>query len=382
MSKKKCYDIAVLPGDGTGPELTEEVFKVWHAAQQIFPGFSLNTTSFEAGAGLYLRTGEILPKEEFAAISKSDAIYKAPVGLPDAILPDGTEAGMTDVILRSSLDLWANVRPVKIRAGVSSVLKNIGAGDIDYVVVRENTEGLYSAWNIPPERASQTFAPAGLVLRDEVAMDNLVITRKATERIVRYAFDLAMKRNGCPADATRRVTCVDKANVLKSYAFFRKIYDEIAVDYPEIETDYAYIDAMTQWQIRTPGYFDVVVAENLFGDIITDLGAATIGSVGMGPGANIGDDIAMFEPIHGSAPKYTGKRVVNPIASILSGAMMLDWLGETHGNPDARQAADLVEKAVDALLAEAKSLTYDLGGKSRTDEVGDAIVRKMETLVH
>ncbi len=380
MTGKNRYDISVLPGDGIGPELTEEVAKVLNTAQQIFSGFSLTYNYFEAGAGLYLRTGEILPRVEFEAIAKSDAIYKAPVGLPDAILPDGTEAGVTDVILRSSLDLWANIRPVKMRTGVSSVLKSVQTGDIDYIVVRENTEGLYSAWNLSPERASNTPAPAGLILRDEVAIDNLVITRKASERIIRYAFDLAMKRNGCPAGGTRKVTCVDKANVLKSYAFFRKIYNEIAAGYPQIETDYAYIDAMTQWQIRTPGHFDVVVAENLFGDIITDLGAATVGSVGMGPGANIGDNIAMFEPIHGSAPKYTGKRVANPIASILSGAMMLDWLGLTYANPDAGRAADLVEKAVDAVLEEGTTLTYDLGGESRTNEVGDAIVRKMEIL--
>jgi 3-isopropylmalate dehydrogenase len=380
MVDKSTYDIAVLPGDGIGPELTEEVIKILNVAQQVFDAFRLNFNYYETGAGLYLRTGEILPQEEFDSIAKSDAIYKAPVGLPDAVLPDGTEAGVTDVLLRSSLDLWANVRPIKMRPGVKSVLKDVQPGGIDYVVVRENTEGLYSAWNLSPERVSQTTSPSGLVLRDEVAVDNLVISRKASERIVRYAFDLATQRTGCPEDGVRRVTCVDKANVLKSYAFFRKIYDEVADDYPQVQKDYAYIDAMTQWQIRTPAYFDVVVAENLFGDIISDLAAATVGSVGMGPGANIGDDIAMFEPIHGSAPKYTGKKISNPIASILSAAMMLDWLGSKYKNGDAKQAADLVEKAVDAVLLEGKYMTYDLGGTSRTPEVGDAIIKKMESL--
>lgn len=380
MSVEGRFEIAVLPGDGTGPELTQEVLKVLKTAQGIFNGFSLEFSFFEAGAGLYLRTGEILPQAEFDAISKSDAIYKAPVGLPEAVLPDGTEAGMTDVLLRSSLDLWANIRPVKLRPGVTSILKDVPAGGIDYVVVRENTEGLYSAWNVSPEKATQTPAPAGMVLRNEVAMDNLVVTRKASERIIRYAFELAERRDGCPQDGTKRVTCVDKANVLKSYAFFRKIFDEVAVDYPQIEKDYAYIDAMTQWQVRTPAYFDVVVAENLFGDIISDLAAATVGSVGMGPGANIGDNIAMFEPIHGSAPKYTGKKVSNPIASILSGSMMLDWLGTKHRNQGAKQAAVLIEKAVDAVLLDGRCLTYDLGGKSKTDEVGDAITRKIEGL--
>jgi 3-isopropylmalate dehydrogenase len=380
MVEKTSYEISVLPGDGIGPELTEEVIKVLNTALQIFVGFSLNFTYFEAGAGLYLRTGEIFPREEYDAIAKSDAIFKAPVGLSEAVLPDGTEAGVTDVILRSSLDLWANVRPAKMRPGVKSPLKDVQTGDIDYVIVRENTEGLYSAWSISPEKATRAPAPAGLVLRDEVCTDNLIITRSASERIIRYAFDLAMQRKGCPADGSRRVTCVDKANVLKSYAFFRKIYDEIAACYPEIQKDYAYVDAMTQWQIRTPGYFDVVVTENFLGDIISDLGAATVGSVGMGPGANIGDNIAMFEPIHGSAPKYTGKRVSNPIASILSASMMLDWLGLKYENQDAKQAADLVEKAVDAVLLEGRCLTYDLGGESKTNELGDAIVKKMEAL--
>jgi len=380
MADKSTYNIAVLPGDGIGPELTEEVIKTLSVAQQIFNDFSLNFNYYEAGAGLYLRTGEILPREEYDAIAKSDAIYKAPVGLPDAVLPDGTEAGVTDVLLRSSLDLWANVRPIKMRPGVKSVLKDVQTGGIDYVIVRENTEGLYSAWNVSPEKATLAPSPAGLILRDEVSVDNLVISRKASERIIRFAFDLAAQRSGCPEDGTHRVTCVNKANVLKSYAFFRKIYDEIAVDYPQIQKDYAYVDAMTQWQIRTPGYFDVVVAENLFGDIISDLGAATVGSIGMGPGANIGDDIAMFEPIHGSAPKYTGKKISNPIASILSAAMMLDWLGAKYENRDAKRAANLIEKAVDAVLLEGRYMTYDLGGKSKTTEVGDAIVKKMEAL--
>jgi 3-isopropylmalate dehydrogenase len=378
--EKTNYNIAVLPGDGIGPELTDEVIKVLNTAQQIYTGFSLEYTFLEAGAGLYLRTGEIMPREEYDVILKSDAIYKAPVGLPGAVLPDGTEAGVTDVILRSSLDLWANVRPIKIRPGVTSPLKDIHTGAIDYVVVRENTEGLYAAWNTSPQKATQTPAPAGVVLRDEVSTDNLIITRKASERIIRFAFDLAMQRKGCPADGTRRVTCVDKANVLKSYAFFRKIYDEIAVDHPGIQKDYAYGDAMTQWQVRNPGYYDVIVAENFLGDIISDLGAATVGSVGMGPGANIGDDRAMFEPIHGSAPKYAGKRISNPIASILSAAMMLEWLGSKYANRESKQAAELVEMAVDAALLEGKYLTYDLGGESKTDELGDAIVKQMETL--
>ena len=377
--KKTTYQIAVIPGDGTGPELTAEGLKVLKAAQGINGGFQLNYTQYELSAGLYLRTKEIIPVDEFDGISKSDAIVKGPIGLYEARHPDGTELSQ-DNLLRTSLDMWANVRPIKLRPGATTVLKGIEVGDIDYVVVRENSEGLYSAWAISPEQAKYAPLPSGLVMRNEVAVDLLMVTRSATERICKYAFELAKRRNGCPQDGIRKVTCVDKANVLKSFAFFRKIYDQVAENYPEINKDYAYCDAMTQWQIRRPGYFDVVVAENMFGDIITDLAAATVGSVGMGPGANIGDKIAMFEPIHGSAPKYAGLNVVNPIGMILSMSMMLDWLGIRNENQNAIKAGKLIEDAVDAVLAEGKVRTQDLGGTSKTSQVGDAIAMKMEEL--
>jgi 3-isopropylmalate dehydrogenase len=377
--KKTKYQIAVIPGDGTGPELTAEGLKVLKAAQETKGGFQLNYTHYELSARLYLRTKEIIPVDEFDGISKSDAIVKGPIGLYEARHPDGTELSQ-DNLLRTSLDMWANVRPIKLRPGATTVLKGIEVGDIDYVVVRENSEGLYSAWAISPEQAKYAPLPSGLVMRNEVAVDLLMVTRSATERICKYAFELAKRRNGCPQDGIRKVTCVDKANVLKSFAFFRKIYDQVAENYPEINKDYAYCDAMTQWQIRRPGYFDVVVAENMFGDIITDLAAATVGSVGMGPGANIGDKIAMFEPIHGSAPKYAGLNVVNPIGMILSMSMMLDWLGIRNENQDTIKAGKLIEDAVDAVLAEGKVRTKDLGGTSKTSQVGDAIVMKMQEL--
>lgn len=370
--------IAVLPGDGTGPELIEEGIKVLESVQQVTPSFNLSFTKFEAGSDLYKRTGVVCPPEVFDACKKMDAIYKGPIGLPDVRYPDGTELNV-DILLRFGLDLYANIRPVKLRAGVSTILKDKKAGDIDYVVVRENTEGLYASWAGDIAKTKSAHAD-GIILRDELATDTLIITRKGTERIVKYALELARKRNGAPVDGKKRVTCVDKSNVLKSYAFFRKVFDEVASGYPDISRDYAYIDAMTQWMIRSPEWFDVVVVENMFGDIITDLGSATVGSIGLGPSANIGENNAMFEPIHGSAPKYAGKNTVNPIGQILAGKMMLEWLGERYNDDKARLAAEKIEKATTAILVEGKIMTSDLGGTSKTNEVGDAIAKKIKEL--
>lgn len=373
------FKIGVIPGDGIGPELMAEGMKVIKAASEVIGGFKMDFIEFGLSAKLYLRTKEIIPREEFDAIMTCDAIIKGPIGLFEARHPDGTELSQ-DNLLRTALDLWANVRPIKLRAGAKTILKDKHAGDIDYVVVRENSEGLYSAWSMSPEQIKYSAMPSGLVLRDEVAVDLLMITRRATERICKYAFDLASRRKGCPKDGTQKVTCVDKANVLKSFAFFRRIYEETASKYPTICKDYAYCDAMTQWQIRSPEYFDVVVAENMFGDIITDLGAATVGSIGLGPAANIGNNIAMFEPIHGSAPKYAGQNIANPIGMILAAAMMLNWLGEKYQNDNTMRAGRLIEDAVDAVMRRGEIYTKDLGGNSTTSEVGNAIAKDIEEL--
>lgn len=373
---KDRYHIAVLPGDGTGPELIEEGIKVLESAQEATPGLSLSFTTYGAGSELYRQTGVVCPPEVFDACRGADAIYKGPIGLPDVRYPDGTELNV-DILLRIGLDLYANVRPIRLRPGVSTVLKDRKVGDIDYIVVRENTEGIYASWagDIAKTRRAQA---SGIILRDEIAVDTILITRRGTERIVKHAFELARKRKGAPVDGKRRVTCVDKSNVLKSYAFFRKIFDEIATEYSDVDRDYAYIDAMTQWMVRTPEWFDVVVVENMFGDIITDLGAATVGSIGLGPSANIGEDNAMFEPIHGSAPKYAGKGIANPIGQILAGKMMLEWLGERYRDQRASLAAERIETAVTAILAEKRTVTSDLGGTSKTNEVGDAIANRIK----
>ncbi|MEM2094120.1 MAG: isocitrate/isopropylmalate family dehydrogenase [Candidatus Bathyarchaeia archaeon] len=217
----------------------------------------------------------------------------------------------------------------------------------------------------------------GIILRDELATDTLIITRKGTERIVRFAFEYAKNRTGSPLDGKRRVTCVDKSNVLRSYAFFRKVYDDVAKGYPEIEKDYAYVDAMTQWMVRKPERYDVVVVENIFGDILSDLAAVLVGGMGLCPSMNAGERYAMFEPIHGSAPDHAGKNDVNPVASILSGKMMLEWLANKFCDRAAKTAAERIEEAVTSVLAEGKVRTYDLGGLSSTKEMGDAIADKI-----
>jgi 3-isopropylmalate dehydrogenase len=205
----------------------------------------------------------------------------------------------------------------------------------------------------------------------------MVLTRKGTERIIRYAFELAKKRKGAPKDGRKRVTCVDKANVLKSYAFFRKIYNEVAGDYPDIDRDYAYIDAMVLWMNQIPEHYDVIVTENMFGDIISDLAASTVGGMGMAPSGDIGEYHAVFQPSHGTAPTLAGKGIANPIATILSGSMMLEWLGFRHRDTQALEAAQKIEEAVTRVLAEGKVKTPDIGGSAKTWEVGDAIVERL-----
>jgi len=363
------YKIVAMPGDGVGPELMKEVLKVLEAAQEVTPGLSLEFDEVDAGATLYKKTGSPFPPGLYDICEKADAFFKGPMGLPGVRHPDGSEIGQ-DVLLglRRRFDLYVNLRPAKLYQGVSCPIVGKKAGDIDLVIARENTEGLYASHG------------AGIILRDEVATDTLLITRKGTERIVRFAFEYARKRSGAPLDGKRRVTCIDKSNVLKSYAFFRRVFDEVAKGYPEIERDYAYVDAMTQWLVRKPEWYDVVVAENIFGDILSDLAAVLVGGMGLCPSMNAGDEHAMFEPIHGSAPAHTGKNDVNPIASILSGKMMLEWLADRHEDKAARAAAARIEKGVTSTLAEGKVRTYDLGGSSKTSEMGSAIAQRVRQL--
>ena len=352
------YRITVIPGDGIGPEVMAEALKILRAVETAFPGLTFACTEYRAGASCYKETGSDLPAETLEACRAADAILFGSTGDPSIRFADGTEIA-PQLTLRFVLDLYAGIRPIKRYAGVPAIL----AGDpaIDYVIMRENCEGLYASRG------------AGVKVGEQVAVDNMVITRPGTERIVRYAFRLAQQRRGASADGKRRVTCVDKANVLKSMAFFRQIFYEVAKEFSGIQTEHAYVDAMTMYMVQRPLHFDVVVAENMFGDIISDLAAGTVGGLGLAPSADVGDRFGLFQPSHGTAPDIAGKGIANPIAQILSAGMMCAWLGERKQDPLALEAARAIETAVERTLADRRFHTADLGGSAKTPAVGDAV---------
>ncbi|MGQ9722393.1 MAG: isocitrate/isopropylmalate dehydrogenase family protein [Candidatus Jordarchaeum sp.] len=372
----RTYKIIVFSGDGVGKEVVPETVKILKSARDVVTGFNLEFTEFPCGGKHYLETGKEWPDEAWDACKNSDAILFGAIGWPGAVKSGGVLAGVDILLgLRFGLDLYANLRPAKLFEGIESRVLDKSSKDVDFVVVRENTEGLYA-----PIRGA--LNRGGI---EELAVDVRVITRKGAERIIRYAFNLCMRRGGAPRDGKRRVSCVDKSNVLDGCRLFRKIYDEIAKGYEEIERDYVYVDAMTQWMIRAPEHYDVVVTSNFQGDIISDLSAVLIGGMGVAPSANIGEKYGMFEPVHGSAPDIAGQQKANPIGSILSGKMMLEWLALKHSDKACKRAAQRIEEAVSKVLIEGNIRTPDLCyGKyaglspSKTQEVGDAILRKIE----
>ena len=320
------FNVVVIPGDGIGPELTDVTLEVLQAAEKT-GDFSLAVDVHVAGARLYRDTGRAMSDESLAACRAAHATLKGPVGHPDVRAADGTEAGVLGGILRPGLDAYANVRPIRLYPGVTSALAGRAPGSIDYVVVRENTEGLYASRG------------RGFVTHD-VVLDTMVMTRVGCERIARKAFELARTRDGAPGDGRHRVTCVDKANVLRGFAFFREAFRRISTEYPEVEAETMYADATSARLVQDPGHFDVLVMENFLGDILSDLGGGTIGGLGMCPSGNIGDRAAYFEPIHGSAPDIAGTDRANPLSMVLTGAMMLDWLGESASARRVRAAVD------------------------------------------
>ena len=370
-----AFKIVLLAGDGVGPEVVREGVKVLKAVGTAY-GLSFDLVPFPCGGQHYLDTGEEWPDGAFESCKAADAILLGAVGLPEAILPNGEVAGVGVVFgLRFGLDLYANVRPTKlypnVRHKIHDAFKQVWEpGKVDFVIVRENTEGLYT-----PTRG---FLDRGGV--KELAVDSRVITRKGAERVIRFAFELSKQRNGAPSDQKRRVTCVDKSNVTAGCKLFRQVYDEVAARYPTIQRDYAYIDAFQQWLLRSPEAYDVAVTTNVFGDIATDLAAVLQGGLGMSAGGNIGDEHAMFEPIHGSAPKHAGKDEVNPIAMILAVQMMLDWLGRRKRDKTLREAATAVERATEGVLKTGKTLTYDLGGTAKCSELGTAVAGAVSRL--
>jgi 3-isopropylmalate dehydrogenase len=365
--RKKVFRIAVLPGDGIGPEIMREGLKVVRAALKCIEAPSFLFTELQGGADHYRKTGIDFPEESRKACWEADAVYLNATGYPDVLKPDGTGISVAWDI-RKGMDLFAAVRPVTLFNSGISPLKNRKSGTIRFTIIRENTEGIYAS------RGS------GTVLHDEVAVNPMIVTRKGSERIMRFAFEFARRGQGAPADGRRRVTCVDKSNVLTSWAFFRKIYNETADQYPDIERDYRFIDAMALHLVQQPERFDVVVAENQHGDVLSDLGAALVGGLGFAPSANIGIGRAMFEPAHGTAPTIAGKNIANPIATILSGAMMLRWLASEHGGEILAAAAEKIEAATARVLEAGKVLTTDVGGKATTEEMGDAVARAVAKL--
>ena len=327
----KSYRIVVIPGDGIGPEIVGATLEVLAAVQAKRGDLRLEVEEHQAGAAHYRTTGRSIAPETLEACRRADAVLKGPVGLPEVRLPDGTEAGLLGGVLRTGLDAYANVRPIRLWPGVRAPVV-FRPGQIDYVIVRENTEGLY--------------ASRGLGVANRwAASDILFMTRPGVERVVRFAFELARRRRGAPADGVRRVTCVDKSNVLKSMVFFRAIFREVSHQYPDVEADELYSDAAAQALVMHPSRFDVLVMENFLGDLLSDLGGGTVGGIGMCPSGNVGDGAAYFEPVHGSAPTLAGRDRANPLAQVLSAAMLLDRLGEGEA---ARQVEGAVWRALES----------------------------------
>jgi 3-isopropylmalate dehydrogenase len=348
----KTYNIAVIPGDGTGPEVVAEGIKVLQATSQK-NGFTLNLDYFDFGGERYLRTGETLPDSAIDELKKYNAIYLGAIGHPD-VKPGILEKGVL-LRLRFKLDQYINLRPVKLYPGVECPLKDKGPEHIDFVVIRENTEGLYAGVGGIFKKGTP----------EEVAVQESINTRRGVERCIRYAFEYCRKRK-----KMNKLTLCGKTNVL-TFAFdlWERTFYEVAREYPDIETDYAHVDAITMWFVKNPEWFDVIVTDNMFGDIITDLGAMIQGGMGIAAGGNINPHgTSMFEPIGGSAPKYKGKNMINPLASICAAGIMLEHLGE-------EKSGKAIEQAVMRVTAKhIKSLAAGQMGHT-TSEVGDLVVK-------
>ncbi len=344
------YSIAVLPGDGTGPEVMKEGVKVLKAASKKF-GFNLKLKTYDLGGKRYKRTGETLSEKTLAKLREHHAIFLSALG--DPAFPPGVLEREILLKMRFDLDQYINLRPVKLAKGVESVLAKKGSDEIDFVVVRENTEGLYAGTGGHLKKGTA----------DEVAIQSSVSTRKGVERCIRYAFRLANKRK------RKTLHLVGKSNVL-TYQFdlWVRVFDEVAKEFPKVKTAYHHVDACCMYMIDQPEIYDVIVTDNMFGDIITDVGGIIQGGLGVAASGNINPDeggVSMFEPVGGTAPAFTGKNVINPLACIRAGAMMLDHLGE-------KKAARAIEKAVEKVAGDLPGLGVNQMGIG-TDEVGDRV---------
>jgi len=354
--KVRSYNIGVIPGDGIGPEVIQEGVKVLKAVGDKY-GIKFDFIYYDFGAERYLRTGELLPDSAIEEFKKLDAIYLGAIGDP-RVKPGILEKGIL-LRIRFELDQYINLRPVKLFEGVDTPLKGKGPEDINFVVVRENTEGLYCGIG--------GFFKKGT--KDEVAIQQDVNTYKGVHRCIKFAFEYCKAFNKkCPQKG-KKVTMVDKSNVLTyGHDLWVRVFEEVGEEYPDIQKEHYYVDAFCMFMVKSPERFDVVVTNNMFGDIVTDLGAMIQGGLGIAAGGNINPDgVSMFEPIHGSAPKYKGKNVINPIATILAGAMMLETLGE-------HEAHQAVESAVQKAILSGKIKDMSAGKMGlTTQEVGDLI---------
>ena len=352
----KTYRIAVVAGDGIGPEVLAEGIKVLNRVAELDGGFNFEFTHFPWGCQYYLETGKMMPDDGIEQLSKFDAIYLGAVGYPG--VPD--HISLWDLLLkiRHEFDQYVNLRPVKLLNGAPCPLKDVAREDIDMIVVRENSEGEYAG------EGSWLFKGQP----EEVVLQTGVFSRKGCERIIRYAYEIA-RREG------KKLTSISKGNALNySMVFWDSIFAEVGKEYPDVKTDSLLVDAASMFFVKNPGRFEVVVTSNLFGDIITDLGAAISGGMGLAAGANINPERkypSMFEPIHGSAPDIAGKQVANPLASVWSVSQMLDFFGHEDWG---KRVLDVIEQ----IMVDGKVLTPDMGGKAKTSEVGDELVRLLK----
>ena len=355
----QILEIAVLPGDGIGKEVMSACLELLEAAQEACRTPMLHCTVHDAGAQHYAKAGVALPDETMHACRRSNAILFGAMGWPDIRHEDGTEI-IPQLDLRMELGLYAGVRPIRWFPGLPRVLTDERAREIDFVLVREQTEGLFYARG------------RGRVEGDREAYDTMQITRAGSERVSEFAFKLAEQRKA--QGKSPRVTCVDKANVFASMAFFRKVFDEVAVRHPSVVRDHAYVDAMALTMVKKPWTLDVLVTENMFGDILSDLAAGLIGGMGMAPSADIGDDHGLFQPAHGTAPDIAGQGKANPCAMFLSAAMMLEWLAQRHNEPRLAACGAVIESAIEHALSTGAAVPTEYGGSAGTAAMTAAVI--------
>ena len=358
---KSSFKVAVFEGDGIGPEITRPTVEIL-AALAARSGYRLSFDAVPAGAAHYAKTGESLPPASLDAARAADAILLSAMGLPSVRYPDGTEIS-PQIDLRKELTLFAGVRPVRIFPGQRTPLNLPSGKEVDFVLIRESTEGLFHTQG------------RGEVSENE-ARETLLITRDISEKLFKFAFGLARERRAA-GRGPGRVTCVDKANVFRAFAYFRALFDAEAEKHPDLQADHAYVDATALWFVLKPWDFDVLVTENMFGDILSDLGAGLMGGLGVAPSADIGLEHAVFQPCHGSAPDIAGQGIANPMAMILSAAMMLEWLGLRSEAPALREDGRVLREAVERVISGGQVLTADFGGQATTEQAAAAVAAEL-----